>query len=362
MLDKAYQSSERINSNTNNTGDTSGGANDTNAGYEDPQEISRRRILRYLLASILVIFALISVFMFVQYAQPNAQPEATQQYILVPDIVGQSQDEAIRLLKVLGIEYDIEYVTDEQCCRYCIDQSPVPNLKVDNSIKMTLTISKGPELYSVPDVSNMYFTEAIEAIENAGFVVGNISREISTDAKDYVTRQSPKTDSQIPLGEEIDIWLSAESDIGNIMPNVVGQSYQNALYLLSSLDNRTESIDTEEVSSGYDKGIVINQIPMMDTELYEGQDIKLFISDGEGENYVVEKEVLVSCHKEQNHIVVIFIDNGISQVVYDQILTKGDHQLPLLNLTSNTPGEKELTIFCDGEEIGRDRVVFEVSE
>ncbi len=227
---------------------------------------------------------------------------------------------------------------------------------------MTLTISKGPELYSVPDVSNMYFTEAIEAIENAGFVVGDISREISTDTKDYVTHQSPKNDSQIPLGEEIDIWLSAESDIGNIMPNVVGQSYQNALYLLSSLDSRAENIETEEVSSGYDKGIVINQIPMMDTELYEGQDIKLFISDGEGENYVVEKEVLVSCHKEQNHIVVIFIDNGISQVVYDQILTKGDHQLPLLNLTSNTPGEKELTIFCDGEEIGRDRVVFEVSE
>ncbi len=129
MLDKAYQSNERINGNTNNTGDT-GSTNGTNAGYEDPQEVSRRRVLRYLLASILVIFVLSSVFMFVQYAQPNVQPEATLQYILVPDIVGQSQDEAIRLLKVLGIDYDIEYVTDEtNAADIVLDQSPMPNLK-----------------------------------------------------------------------------------------------------------------------------------------------------------------------------------------------------------------------------------------
>ena len=50
---------------------------------------------------------------------------------------------------------------------------------VDNSILIKLNASSGPELFTVPDVVNVSFSEAISQIQQAGFLVGEVYREVS---------------------------------------------------------------------------------------------------------------------------------------------------------------------------------------
>ena len=87
----------------------------------------------------------------------------------------------------------------------------------------------------------------------------------------------------------------------------------------------------------------------------------LYVSNGEEEKYSIEKHFLLSLNNETTKIRIVYVDEGIKQVIYDKSLTKGDHDITL-TLYTNTPGEKDIIIYYDGVEIRQDRVVFEVQD
>jgi len=318
-----------------------------------------RKIVTAVLAGvILIIVALVLILIF---GETGGGATPVNQKTEVPDVEKTLVDEATKTIKANGFDYAIEYVEDDEYAEgIVISQSPKGGMMVESSIIINLKVSKGPQLFAVPDITNISFTEAIAILEDAGFEVGNVSLEVSDLPKEYIVRQEPKAGTDIPIGEKVDIWIATQQDTTiPVMPNVVGRTLEEAIYLLDSIDIGIDRIEVTAIDSGYDENIVIYHEPETDTVIEDGQKIVLYVSNGEEEKYSIDKNMLLSLTAETTKVRIVYIDEGNPQVVYEKTLAKGDHNIKLTFYT-NTPGDKDIIIYYDGVESGHDRVTFEV--
>lgn len=91
--------------------------------------------------------------------------------IIIPDMTGASQDEALGALADAGFEADVtEEYSDDVAAGLVIAQAPSSGTGYRGDI-VSLTVSLGPELIAVPNVVGMQRSEATETLETAGFVV-----------------------------------------------------------------------------------------------------------------------------------------------------------------------------------------------
>lgn len=125
--------------------------------------------------------------------------------IEVPDVVGEDQDEAAEELREegLAVEVDEETVFSEEDAGTVAETSPEPGAELGEGDKVTLTISRGPELLEVPDVVDKELDEAEEALEDAGFAV-DVNQVFFGDT---VWRQSVEGGDEAPRGSEITLWV-----------------------------------------------------------------------------------------------------------------------------------------------------------
>ena len=320
----------------------------------------RKAVVWISIIILLIVGGLIGLDRYLNIQQEKQREESK---FLVPDVEQKLVDEATRAIKLNGFDYTIEYVSNEEYAEgVVISQSPKGGQMVDNNIVVKLSVSQGPELFEVPNVVNISFTEAISKIEEAGFTVGDVSQEVSELPNEYVVRQEPKSGTAIPIGEKINIWIATQQDTTiPIMPNLIGRTLEESLYLLDSVDVNLDRIDIVSIDSGFEKDMVIYHEPEMDTVIDDNQRIVIYVSNGEEEKYSVEKHFLLSLTAQTTLIRIEYIDEGERQVVYSKTLTKGDHDITL-TLYTNTPGDKEIIIYYDGVEVRQDRVTFEVQD
>ena len=325
--------------------------------------IAVSRIRKVVIGIVLFIAAVIAgLSIFLIISNKGATEENINKF-LVPNVGGMLVDEATKTIKESGFNYTIEYVTNDDFAEdVVISQSPKPDQMVDNSVYIKIKVSLGPELFIVPNVVNVSFTDAIAIIEEIGFLVGDVSQEVSDLPEEYVVRQEPKAGTEIPAGEKINIWIAIQQDTTiPIMPNVVGRKLEEAIYLIDSVGVDIDRIEVVPIDSGYEKDIIIYHEPETDAVIDDEDSIVLYVSNGEEEKYSIEKHFLLSLNNETTKIRIVYVAEGIKQVIYDKSLTKGDHDITL-TLYTNTPGEKDIIIYYDGVEIRQDRVVFEVQD
>ena len=125
--------------------------------------------------------------------------------IEVPDVVGDDQSDAAEELREEGLTVEVapETVYSEEDAGTVAETSPEPGAELGEGDKVTLTISKGPELLEVPDVVDMSVDDAEQALEDAGFSV-DVNQIFFGDT---VWRQSPDGGDDAPRGSEITLWV-----------------------------------------------------------------------------------------------------------------------------------------------------------
>lgn len=88
--------------------------------------------------------------------------------------------------------------------------NPNGNTTANEGTKVTIYVSKGEDLVTVPSVVGQTEADAKSTITNAGLTVGTITHETSTDyAKGMVMKQSPTDGNQVSKGSEIAIVVSS---------------------------------------------------------------------------------------------------------------------------------------------------------
>jgi serine/threonine protein kinase/beta-lactam-binding protein with PASTA domain len=126
----------------------------------------------------------------------------------IPYLVGKSESAAKLLLSAAGLQITEKHDYSTKVAQgYVIAQDPDPYVNATAGDTITVDISKGPQLFPVPDVVTHNYVHpvtvsaATNTLTNAGFTV-----KVSSEGFfHWVTSQSPKAGTLVPAGTQITI-------------------------------------------------------------------------------------------------------------------------------------------------------------
>lgn len=149
---------------------------------------------------------------------------------------------------------------------------------------------------AVPDVSGYTVSEAINALQDAGFIVADEQRSEASDTIDegLVTKTSPAAGSIRKEGTEITLYISL-GDVTVEIEDYTGQNYNEVRGRLEAL-NIVVYIESRDIPEGddpadYEEGTVMDQSIEPGERLSEGDSITLYIPklDNKYPNFVLDE-------------------------------------------------------------------------
>lgn len=121
------------------------------------------------------------------------------QEVIVPDVTGKTIEEAVKILKQVGLQYKVEGETlnKNDVVR---DQMPKRDASIPNKSTVLLYTKKleKPATVKVPNVLNKTVSEATETLNKAGL-------NIRVNGRGIAVRQNYEPDSYVPKGEIIEV-------------------------------------------------------------------------------------------------------------------------------------------------------------
>ncbi len=181
----------------------------------------------------------------------------------VPDVVGQELEAATTTLEGAGFEVgEVTYKEDYDTAKFedgqIVEQDPEAGSKAREGSKVDLVLA-GSELVEVPDLKGKSESEAIVAIKDAGFELGDVRREASDEVDaGMVIDQAPSAGTEAPKGSPISISVSQGKETVTV-PNVVGLSQADATTQIESAGLKVRV--TEEYDDNAPAGQVTEQSP-----------------------------------------------------------------------------------------------------
>lgn len=140
-----------------------------------------------------------------------------------------------------------------------------------------------PAKVEIPDVSNMEVEEAINKLEDAGFVVDEQKEKYSEDVeKGLVIETDPKAGVKRVEGTKINLFVS----LGNEkleMDDYVGKQKDQVLSVLENANFK--EVKVEEVFSNEDPGTILDQSPAAGDEVIE-EETTVILTVSKGKNYI----------------------------------------------------------------------------
>ncbi|MFE5210732.1 Stk1 family PASTA domain-containing Ser/Thr kinase [Streptomyces sp. NPDC056600] len=126
----------------------------------------------------------------------------------VPDVTGSELDDARTELEAAGLKVriDPEEIHSPHERGQVARQSPEPGGRAGEGDTVTLTLSKGPEMIEVPDVTGLSADEATAELEEAGFEVDE-DRGLFGIFGDTVKSQSPEAGDKAPKGSTVTVKI-----------------------------------------------------------------------------------------------------------------------------------------------------------
>ena len=183
--------------------------------------------------------------------------------VAVPSVVGQTVDQATAAIEGAGFELGkVEESFDDKVeSGKVISQDPKGDSKQAKGTKINLTVSKGVQEITVPDLTGMTADQAQKALTASGLKYAKGAAEYSdTVEKDHVARQDIAAGENVAKDTVVTYYLSLGSE-GIEVPNVVGMSRGNAV---TTLNNAGLIVDTDNYTyeaSDQPEGTVLAKPP-----------------------------------------------------------------------------------------------------
>ena len=242
---------------------------DEEQGYED-YEPARRRRWRWFLVALLVA----GVAALVAYALTRPSDLA------VPDVIGQNVDQANQALDSKGFNVAIKAVPSGAPRNQVVEQDPIPTDrgggKAEEGSTVTLSVSSGPAIVSVPTVANLSEAAATKHLENAGFRVSTQEQFSKSVHRGLVIGTSPPAGTQLSTAQAVTLLISRGANTVTV-PNVVGLDDQAAL---AALGNAGLSGTEVQRDSTEPQGKVLSQSPTAGKQVARGSQVTIFASTG----------------------------------------------------------------------------------
>jgi beta-lactam-binding protein with PASTA domain len=194
----------------------------------------------------------------------------------VPDIRGLGLASARERLAGVGLELGVidSLLHPSVAQTLIVGQSPLPGQVARPASPVRVTVSLGPQMRSVPDVTMLNEDRARILLESSGFVV-SIDTAHTQVPRGRVVEIVPPADTIVALPAGIRMVVSLGPPLVP-MPSVLGLAEEEAVRLLDSLGLVVSDVQ-EVFRFGRDQGIVVEQEPAEDIELERGSEVQLSI-------------------------------------------------------------------------------------
>jgi beta-lactam-binding protein with PASTA domain/tRNA A-37 threonylcarbamoyl transferase component Bud32 len=227
----------------------------------------------------LAVLALIAVLGGVAWAAFGNQllgPPKVQ----VPNVVGRPAAAAAVGLKRAGLVPGrvTTATSDAVPAGTVMSQDPAPGTELVKGKAVNLVLSSGPAVAAVPDLARLNETDAIRAIQSAGFTIGGISRRADAAvASGMIISQDPKSGSTVRKGAAVSFIVSTGKPMGAV-PDVTGKSSGDAAAAVKEAGFRVDTV--RRFSDTVTSGLVISQDPAGGTQAEKNSVVQLVVSKG----------------------------------------------------------------------------------
>ena len=198
----------------------------------------------------------------------------------IPNVIGKTREEAQILLTAEGFVVGAvtEDFHDTAPAGTIISQQPSPNTSAKKGATVALTLSRGPNLIEVPDVTTKTEAEAFKMLEDAGFKPQALPSEFNKDvASGTVFKQDPEGGTPAPKGSTVSYVVSRGTELVQV-PDVTDKSKSSAT---STLEKAGFKVSVKEAKSDrVDKGLVISQSPQDGVSVAKGSTVTITIASG----------------------------------------------------------------------------------
>ncbi|WP_394252586.1 Stk1 family PASTA domain-containing Ser/Thr kinase [Arthrobacter pityocampae] len=233
-----------------------------------------RRSLRLLAALLILLAGLVAALGWVFGAGPAG-------VVTLPDVANVPLGEARAVLEDQGlVSVSTEEAFDEEVLAgMVIGTHPGANTEIRRFERVDLLVSRGPELFAVPDLGGLAQAEAAAELEAAGLAVGAQDEEYSESVPPgAVVRQNPEQGAERRRGSAVDLVVSL-GPAPIAVPGVVGLPEQDAAAALEGAGLVPVVGGTREYSRTVPAGAVVGQSPS-GTSVPRGTEIVLTLSRG----------------------------------------------------------------------------------
>ncbi|MFG2889530.1 Stk1 family PASTA domain-containing Ser/Thr kinase [Streptomyces sp. NPDC048248] len=200
------------------------------------------------------------------------------QFTTVPAVLDMTQAKAEKTLRGegLGVKVARGYSSNVQR-GHVMATDPANGKRIRGNGTVTLTISRGPEIVSIPDLSGTPAADAKRRLRDLGLTPGTERRAFDEEvARGSVIRTDPAADSKRRPDTAVALTISRGAEVE--MPDVVGDDRADAQETLREAGLRVKF--AAPVNSEEDKGTIARQSTAEGESLGEGETVTLTVSKG----------------------------------------------------------------------------------
>lgn len=215
-------------------------------------------------------------------APTDALSTTEQETIPMVNVVGLYKTAAEEQMKKNGFtNYTFKEQTDATVEKgYVISQSVDDGTAITKDTAITIVISSGKEMTSVPNVVNYEDSQATTLLEEAGLKVTHGYAYDDNVEKDHVISSDPVAGTEVEEGSTVKIIISNGKEQKKVVvPNLEGISEADAAAKLTELN--LVGAPTYEYSDTVKEGQVISQDPVVNTEVDEQSTVSYVVSKGQ---------------------------------------------------------------------------------
>ena len=265
-----------------------------NASVEDSEYDAKMDKLTTILAALMGLAILVIAIFLISKGigvlklgkeNPDKTPTSVSiekpEQVLMPKVVGKSEEDAKKILEKNGLKYFVKYTESETVEKGdVISASVQEGLKVDVGSEIVLNISSGSTSVIVPDVVGKSLQVANKAMMDLNLLT-DIKQEYSdTVPEGNIISQFPEGGEKTPEKSTVSLVVSQGAAIDLIkVPNVLGKDNDEAVILLTEAGLTVNPV-APVYNNVFAEGQICYQSIEGDTEVAKGTSIDLHASMG----------------------------------------------------------------------------------
>lgn len=267
-------------------------------------------------------------------------------YVRMPYLMGMDAATAERLLTSSELMMQTEYAYSSEPEGYVGGQDPAPEAYVRRGSTVKVVISRGSGMTLVQRFVGMTQTEAMAAIVQQGFTVGEVTVVPSEQMRGMVVSQSPDAGTNAQLGGEISLSVSGGRVV---VPELSGEREEEARERAVSVGLTVAETTYRTVTTARQDGIVLEQTPAKFTEVLPGSEVTMTVGRYDRRKYTAPVQVTVEVPAEGVTVRVTLVgEDGKESDMYEATLTEPGSTDISVELRSEQSGVRTWRLYLDG--------------